>query len=228
MPGEHGFAIAPNPELVPLCPGDQPTSRFQRVFGVGPVALATIEVRSATQTSRDMERVLRAGYQGAFLASGRLRPSELAGRVRGIASSFRGTWIGVRFAGVPTAEELDLVIDHTPNAWICDMEQEEQCRWIGHEWEHIRCLEQGEGLLFGTLPATDEDDPGAAAVCLSRFVDVVVEQVTGNTPATLQRLREIKHALGGFPLAAAGHDRTIKTAGLAKTSECLISVARCL
>ena len=223
------MSVSPDAELVPFKPFYQPGNaamRFRQALGFGPVALATVHVRAAAMACREIEAVLRAGYQGAFLAPDRLKLSEFAAAVRHISSRHRGAWIGLKLDEMPAIEELDLLIDEARNLWICDMDSHDGYEWLGGEIERIRCTEDWDGLLFGSLPPTEEGDLAAAAVGLSRFVDVVVWTVSAGQANLLRRTHDLKHALGNFPLALSLNYPRVKLDGLARAADCLICPAR--
>jgi hypothetical protein len=201
--------------------------RFREAFGSGPVGLSLVTVCTRLQAVRDTEAGWRAGCQGVFLTAGPSADfSEFLQVVRCVSSAHRDAWLGLRLPKVPSAEELDSLLDECRNLWIADLGVDPD--WLGEEIDRIRCTEQWDGLLFGALATTQtySDDISASAVSISRFVDVVVATVPAERDNALRQVRSIKHALGNFPLAVALRPGDNSIDGLARVADCLICPAR--
>jgi hypothetical protein len=209
--------------------GRGPRNRFRRDFESAPTVLARISAVWNEQTLRDVEDAFAAGCSGVLIDASSCPEHEYARLVRSVLSRpgrRRDEWVGLSGSQMSPVL-LDLLSERIGGLFIsyAGARSGPDRRQLADTVEAVRNYAQWDGVLISGFRLGTEElaDPGAAAVNISPFVDVV--SVAGsrwesNPPAAC--VEATRQALGGFPVAVLGAEQPGYVRTIRDSVDCLI------
>lgn len=177
--------------------------RFEKHFRKRPVFLSNLSAEDASTLPARAAGAIRAGAAGVLIEADDLNAAGLRSVTAQVRALCPGAWIGMSFGKLTDAvvsllspDIRGILVPYEPGREHRLAELVITLReW--HEWE---------GLIFGVLSLGDRRvrDHAAAAVTLSGLVDVVLVWADPGASRVSQKLGEITHALGRYPVGLAG------------------------
>lgn len=200
------------------------THRFHKRFRHCPVVLPCLGPESVQTAGSAAVAAIRAGADGVFLEADGLSGATLRGLTREIRSARPRVWIGLACRCL-TDGLIESVSNDLQGLWIRGAGSIAEPQ-LAQAIDDLREWQEWEGLLFGGLDIGNRDleDPTAAAVSLSRLVDVVLlETPTLNSLLEVGRVKAVKHGLGNYPVGVAADLGMASVNPLACTVDCIVA-----
>lgn len=197
--------------------------RFHKSFRRCPVVLACPCSPAVQTVAREAVAALGAGADGVFLQTDGLSRHAVHHLAREIRSARPRAWIGLT-CGSLTDELIESVSDDIQGLCVRRASSLPKAQLVD-ALDTLREWQEWEGLVFGGLDLANRDlrDHAAAAVSLSRLVDVVLLEMPAlNSLFEVGRVKTVKHALGSFPVGVTADLSPDHVDPLACMVECLV------
>lgn len=184
-------------------------NRFHEVFGAKHVVLPVIHVQSQDQALRNARIARDAGADGVFLINHRIDSARLLAIHASVAEHFPDWWLGVNCLDLDPVEVFSCISPSVSGVWA-DNAMIQEGQGEQPEADAVLAAQNANGwrgLYFGGVAFKYQrrvDDLKDAATTASRFMDVVTTSGPGTGEAArIEKIRSMKQALQGFPLAIA-------------------------
>lgn len=184
-------------------------TRFKQVFSERPAILPVIHVESLEQALRNAQIARQTKCDGVFLINHKGTYGELLAIHRAVANEFPDWWIGVNCLDLAPWELFDKISPQVAGLWVDNAGIDETAREQpqAERVADARLRSSWQGLYFGGVAFKYQRqvaDLGEAARLATRYVDVVTTSGSGTGQAAhTEKIRTMKRAIGGFPLAIA-------------------------
>ncbi len=184
-------------------------SSFRGVFGPGHVVLPVVHVASQDQALRNTGVAHKAGANGVFLINHGMGWRELLQIHEQVAAAFSDFWMGVNCLDLEPRETIRRVTPRVNGIWVDNAHIMESTNGQpGAEAVLDERKRRGwAGLYFGGVAFKYQrhvEDLARAAWLAARFMDVVTTSGPGTGQAAeVDKIAEMKQALGDHPLAIA-------------------------
>ena len=171
--------------------------------------LPVIHVEDEEQALRETGVAREAGVDGVFLINHAVSSEELLAVHESVTREFPGWWIGVNCLDLSPNETFEAISDKVAGVWVDNAAIDER---VPEQPAAERTLAARQrrgwcGLYFGGVAfkyQRNVDDLAQAAQVAARFMDVVTTSGPGTgRSASVEKIAQMKAALGKFPLAIA-------------------------
>jgi uncharacterized protein len=183
--------------------------KFRNVFKNRHVILPVIHTLSVNQAERNAAMAFDLGADGVFLINHSISPSELLDILARIRIQFPDKWFGVNCLGFNAHQVLETVDNSINGVWTdnAGINEEADDQDFAEEVKNEIITKGWDGLYFGGVAFKYQrtvKNPAKAAKIASNFMDVVTTSGPGTgQPAEIEKVIQMKEAIGDFPLAVA-------------------------
>lgn len=183
--------------------------RFRQVFANQQVILPVIHTESLEQVRRNATIARDAGSDGVFLINHGMTDEALLAIHDAVVDDHPGWWIGVNCLGLSPVQVFAAVSADVGGVWV-DNAGIDEAREDQPYAERVAAIRQSRALdciYFGGVAFKYQrriDDLEAACRVAARYMDVITTSGPGTGHAAdVEKIRRMKHALTGTPLAIA-------------------------
>lgn len=185
------------------------STRFASTFTSRHVVLPVIHVENESQALRNTQIAFEEGADGVFLINHSISSASLLRIHSVVAERFPDAWIGVNCLDLWPADVFRRIPDRVDGVWA-DNAMIDESSELQPDAQSVLDARQASGsrsLYFGGVAFKYQrhvDDLTSAALKATDFMDVVTTSGPGTGHAAhVDKIRVMKKALGGFPLAIA-------------------------
>lgn len=184
-------------------------SFFRQSFRNSRVVLPVVHVTSLEQARRNVTIASDAEADGVFLINHAMRWQELLSIHDQLARERTNVWIGVNCLDLDPADVFAAVGDRIQGVWVDNAEIVETSsrQEAADEIRSAQGHHDWKGLYFGGVAFKYQGevaDLRAACRAAAPYMDVVTTSGPGTgRPASVEKIRVMKEALGDHPLAIA-------------------------
>lgn len=188
---------------------DAATSRFRRVFPGRHTVLPVIHVEALEQARRNAGIAREAGASGVFLINHGMADAALLDIHTAVADEHPDWWVGVNCLGLTPFEAFGAVSGRVGGVWVdnAGIEESQTEQPYAARVLTMRDARAPACLYFGGVAFKYQrpvEDLEAACRVAARFMDVVTTSGPGTGyAADIEKVRRMRLALGGTPLAIA-------------------------
>jgi len=186
-----------------------PANRFRLVFPNRHAVLPVIHVDSLEQAHRNSLIARDAGADGVFLINHRMNDEALLAIHDAIADAHSGWWVGVNCLGLSPEQVFGAVSRKVGGVWVdnAGIEEGREEQPYADRVTAVRRSRAPGCLYFGGVAFKYQRhvaDLEAACRVAAGYMDVVTTSGAGTgRAADVEKIRRMKLALGGTPLAIA-------------------------
>lgn len=180
----------------------------EELFGrADKIFLPVIHAEDETQVARNIKIAVNVGADGVWLINHGIGYTQLLSIYDWVWGDFPNLWIGLNCLDLGFAA-IEKIPKDIKGLWVDDPVVTEQGQTVAHH--HFETFRDGsgwKGLFFGSVAFKTHGpvkNPDRLATLAREHTDVIVTSGdrTGQPPTT-EKIRSVRHAIGGHPLAIA-------------------------
>lgn len=185
------------------------SNRYRRVFTGRHTVLPVVHVDSLDQAQRNARVAREAGADGVFLINHGMADEALLDIHGAVADAHPDWWVGVNCLGLAPEQVFAAVSPKVSGVWVdnAGIEEGREDQPYADRVEAVRATAAPGCLYFGGVAFKYQryvEDLAAACRLAARYMDVVTTSGPGTGHAAeVEKIRQMKEALGGMPLAIA-------------------------
>lgn len=183
--------------------------RYRQAFPGRHAVLPVVHVDSLDQADRNTRVARDAGADGVFLINHGMADEALLDIHAAVADAHPDWWVGVNCLGLSPEQVFGVVSPKVGGVWVdnAGIEEGEAAQPYADRVAAVRRARAAGCLYFGGVAFKYQrpvEDLEAACRVAARYMDVVTTSGPGTGhPAEVEKIRRMRRALGGTPLAIA-------------------------